>query len=78
MEFEQNRAALAELAALKEKQEAKVLELTAECGHWERKAGSLGRELSKAGGAGSLVQQMNSIAELREENAVLKSKLRVR
>lgn len=64
------------LERLIKEQEERIIEITTDSAHWERKSLSLSRELGKF--SGSQMQRVSQYAELKEAYAVLKSKLQVR
>lgn len=64
------------LETMVKEQQERIIEITTDSAHWERKSLSLSRELSKF--SSSQMQQVSQYAELKEAYAVLKSKLQVR
>ena len=64
------------LETMVKEQQERIIEITTDSAHWERKSLSLSRELGKF--SSSQMQQVSQYAELKEAYAVLKSKLQVR
>ena len=63
------------LETMVKEQQERIIEITTDSAHWERKSLSLSRELGKF--SSSQMQQVSQYAELKEAYAVLKSKLQV-